>query len=141
MSERPIIPQVAVVPFRRASDGRLEVLLVTSRAGRWIVPKGLVDPGDTPLEAAAAEAHEEAGVRGRLSREPVGAFEYEKFGGTCRAEIYLMEVDEVLDEYPERAWRQRRWFALDDAARTVQVSEVCDVLRALPKLARKAGRA
>ena len=54
--------QASVVPFR-IRDGVTEVLLITSRKRKdWILPKGIVEPGQTPQEAAAMEALEEAGV-------------------------------------------------------------------------------
>jgi 8-oxo-dGTP pyrophosphatase MutT (NUDIX family) len=43
------------------------VLPQGKRAGTWVLPKGLVDPGETPSEAAVREGHEETGLHGRLS--------------------------------------------------------------------------
>ena len=65
--------QVAAIPVRRRADGNLEVLLVTSReTRRWIVPKGWPWPEVSDHEAAAAEAWEEAGVRGRILADKLG---------------------------------------------------------------------
>ena len=45
------------------------VLLVRERMdGRWSLPGGFVDVGDTPSEAAVREAAEEAGVTARVER-------------------------------------------------------------------------
>ena len=42
-----IYRQSAVLPYRQGPDG-LEVLLVTSRKrSRWVLPKGIVEPGLT----------------------------------------------------------------------------------------------
>ena len=43
---------IVIVPVRRAASGRAVVAL----------PKGHIDPGETPIEAAAREVREEAGV-------------------------------------------------------------------------------
>lgn len=52
-----------------------EILLVRERAdGRWAMPGGYVDVGDTAAEAAARETWEEAGVRVRAARL-VGVFD------------------------------------------------------------------
>lgn len=39
-----------------------KVLLIRHYNGTWVFPKGHVDPGETPLEAALREVVEEAGV-------------------------------------------------------------------------------
>jgi 8-oxo-dGTP pyrophosphatase MutT (NUDIX family) len=57
--------QVAAICFRvRGSD--IEFLLVQTRKGRWIFPKGGAEPGLTHAQAAALGAFEEAGVHGRM---------------------------------------------------------------------------
>ena len=38
--------------------------MTTSGGKRWIVPKGWVDEGERPRDAAIREAEEEAGLRG-----------------------------------------------------------------------------
>ena len=37
------------------------------REGTWVLPKGLIDTGETPPEAALREGYEETGLHGRLS--------------------------------------------------------------------------
>lgn len=111
--------QAGAVPLRRRK-GRAEVLLVTTRGkGRWIVPKGVVDPGTTPAESAVLEAWEEAGVRGRLTPEPLGSYQYEKWGGTCTVAMFALEVSEVSDSWPEPE-RKRRWVRVEKAAALVE---------------------
>ena len=57
--------QVGALPVRRAPDGTLLVLLVTTlQTQRWIIPKGWPWPGEQDYTAAAEEAREEAGVLG-----------------------------------------------------------------------------
>jgi len=68
-----VLRQAAVVPL---ADG--QVGLVTSSSGRrWVVPKGMIDPGHSPGEAALIEAWEEAGLVGVLDPEPAGSYLYE----------------------------------------------------------------
>src|SRR6478736_6918070 len=57
--------QVAAVCYR-VRAGEVEFLLVQTGKGRWIFPKGSVEPGLTHAQAAALEAFEEAGVHGRM---------------------------------------------------------------------------
>lgn len=65
--------QSAVIPYRFGADG-LEVLLITSRKRkRWVLPKGVVEPGMTPAGSAEKEAFEEAGIEGRVDDRPLGS--------------------------------------------------------------------
>ena len=110
--------QSAVIPWRPRGAGR-EVLLITSRKRkRWVVPKGIHEPGLSAGESAAREAQEEAGVAGEVSAAPLGRYEYRKWGGTCRVEVYGMRVTAVHEEWPE-SFRDRRWLAPEEAASRV----------------------
>lgn len=64
---RPVLGALAVVCHR--IEGRDSVILVQRRnppsAGWWGFPGGHVEWGETALEAAARELHEETGVRAR----------------------------------------------------------------------------
>lgn len=44
-------------------DSQGQVLVLRHRRGEWVFPKGHIDPGETPLQAALREVEEEAGVR------------------------------------------------------------------------------
>lgn len=103
----------------------MEVLLITSRRRKhWIIPKGVIDPGSSAGESAAREAYEEAGIRGRLSDSPIGEYQYKKWGGTCTVKVFLLEVETVLETWPEASQRERRWMTIKDAARTVKEPEL-----------------
>ena len=107
-------------------DAAIEIILVTSRqTRRWIIPKGNVDHGMPPHAAAAQEAEEEAGVLGKVSRDPLGSFTYDKYivGGLCvsaKVAVYPLAVREVMDEWKESKWRRRKWFAIDEVDGAIQ---------------------
>lgn len=126
--------QSAAAPVR-CMDGRPQVLLVTSRSGkRWVVPKGIVEPGLTPAASAEKEAWEEAGVRGRLRPDVVGRYQYAKWGGICTVEVFVLDVELVADQWPERELRQRRWLGTAEAAELVTEPELGRILRMLRPL-------
>lgn len=94
------------------------------KSGTWALPKGAIDPGETPEDAAVREALEETGVHGTLV-EKLGDVRY----------VYTWEgerVFKVVSFYLLRAGRGRigdiedamrvevadaRWLPLDDAQR------------------------
>lgn len=125
--------QSAVIPYR-VRDGGLEFLLITSRKRkRWVLPKGIHEPHLSAGESAAQEALEEAGVRGRVSAQPVGRYDYRKWGGTCTVEVYTLGVEEVLERWPEQ-FRTREWLPPEEAASRVDEPAVSDLLLATARL-------
>lgn len=114
-----VIEQAGALCLRTSSDGRREMLLVGNRrTGRWGLPKGHIEPGETTHGAAAREAFEEAGVSGNVSDAIVGSFLYSKDGSPNRYRVivHALEVDTVSDSYPERGIRSRAWFATHNAS-------------------------
>lgn len=108
--------QAAVVPVM---DG--QICMVTSSSGkRWVVPKGMIDPGHTPGEAALVEAWEEAGLVGVLAPEPAGSYLYEKYGRTHHVLVFVLNVTELAADWPEQSVRRRE---LVDPAEAVDRTE------------------
>jgi 8-oxo-dGTP pyrophosphatase MutT (NUDIX family) len=108
--------QAAVIPYRIRKE-RIEVALVTTSRGKgWIVPKGSVDDGERPRDAAIREAEEEAGLRGVVARKPLGRYHHDKGNGRRRVVVYLMRVTKVRERWLEDKFRRRRWMRVPDAA-------------------------
>lgn len=117
--------QSAAIPVHKGL-----VCMVTSRSGRrWVFPKGQIDPGHTPSEAALLEAWEEAGVVGTLDPDPVGNYVYEKFNSPHHVLVFHMRVLEVHDEWPERDLRERDWLTVAEALERVDEPGLRDLLR------------
>ncbi|MFN4153100.1 MAG: NUDIX hydrolase [Paracoccaceae bacterium] len=110
----------------RMHRGRVQVLLITSRdTGRWIVPKGWPMEGKTAAETAVIEAWEEAGVQGEVeAAAPLGFYRYDKLclpkpPVPCLVSVFSLRVTQLVDKYPERKERRRKWFDARKAARKV----------------------
>ena len=120
--------QSGVIAYR-TSEGRLEVMLITSRGHQhWVIPKGVIEPGFSPDESAAKEAYEEAGIGGAVSMEAIGKYDYPKWGGTCEVQVFPMEVQSVLDDWPEKNHRQREWLPTDEAIERVKEDGLKELL-------------
>ncbi|MCX8256382.1 NUDIX hydrolase (fragment) [Beijerinckiaceae bacterium RH AL1] len=133
--ERRYKAQVGALPIRRSAAGP-EVLLVTSReTRRWIIPKGWPMKGRKDHEAAAQEAAEEAGVIGKVSKHPIGAYTYQKRLANrlepCRVMVYVLEVEGQLADWRERKERKRQWFPALEAAEAVAQPKLASMIRAL----------
>jgi 8-oxo-dGTP pyrophosphatase MutT (NUDIX family) len=119
------VRQAAVIPIR---DG--QICLVTSKTGkRWVIPKGKIDPGHTPIEAALIEAWEEAGLVGTVKGDAIGSFYYEKLGRQHHVIVYVMEVTSVADTWPEQTIRQREWLDVEVAAGRITDDGLPELIR------------
>ena len=101
--------QVAAVCYR-VHDGEIDFLLVRTRKGRWIFPKGGVEPGLTYAESAALEAIEEAGAHGRMEEASFTAYGLLKMqeSGEPLVRAYLCEVSRL--EPAHQPYRTPTWF-------------------------------
>src|SRR5262249_3668230 len=108
------------------------VCLVLSRSGkRWVLPKGCIERGQSAGETALQEAWEEAGLVGTLHPEPVGSYLYDKAGTTCHVIVFLMQVTEVAQNWPEASWRRRRWLGPEKTLACVREPSLGELLSRL----------
>jgi predicted NUDIX family NTP pyrophosphohydrolase len=139
-------PRSAGILLFRQSEGRPEVLLIkpggpfwrNKDAGAWMIPKGMVEPGETPAEAALREFEEETGTR--LSAVPFPLARVRQSGGKL-VEAFAVEGDldpasitsnEFEVEWPPRSGRlerfpevaEARWMSLAEASEKMLPSQL-----------------
>ena len=134
MSTRTIVlvEQSGVIPYR-IMDGKMEVMLITSSASkRWVIPKGLIEPNMTPEDSAAKEAWEEAGVLGQVFPNLMGIYEYYKSGCTWQVDVFLLQVETVVENWPEAYKRKRQWVSIPKAIKRVDEPDLKLILGDLP---------
>ena len=111
----------------RTVDGEWEYLLVEARRsrGEWVLPKGHIEPGETPEAAAVREVQEEAGVRAAVMAR-AGESQYELDGEPVRIIFFVMRYQGEAGRQEDRAlvWRRyedaRRLLRFDDARRVIE---------------------
>jgi 8-oxo-dGTP pyrophosphatase MutT (NUDIX family) len=126
--------QFAALPWRIGEGGRREVMLLTSReTHRWIIPKGWPMKGRKPSEVASREAYEEAGLIGHIvSKRPLGNFHYQKQltkkERLCQVRVYSFRVEHQLDDWPEKAQRETKWFDATEAITMVEEAGLAGII-------------
>jgi 8-oxo-dGTP pyrophosphatase MutT (NUDIX family) len=111
--------RAAAVPYRRTPKG-VEFLLVRTRSRvAWTFPKGHIERGESPMEAARREGKEEAAVSGRIEATPFIRYLHPSVKPpglpieVC-VESYLVEVE---SEGPRgSAERFTAWFTPEEAS-------------------------
>ena len=134
-------PLSAGILLFRNREGRTEVLLIrpggpfwrNKDRGAWMIPKGMVEPGEAPAEAALREFEEETGLR--LDAVPFPLAKVRQSGGKI-VEAFAVEGD--LDpasvrsvnfemEWPPRSGR-RQSFPEAEEARWMTLSEAREMM-------------
>jgi 8-oxo-dGTP pyrophosphatase MutT (NUDIX family) len=118
----------------RTVDGVREYLLVEPRRspGEWVLPKGHIEPGETPEMTARREVEEEAGVRAAVVAQ-AGESTYAAYGQPVHVIFFLMRYQEEVGghEARPRAWRRYeealRMLRFDDARRVLTQAHALEV--------------
>ena len=107
----------------RTNGGTIEYLLVpaTSSPGEWVFPKGHIEAGETPEQAAVREVAEEAGVEGEIE-SALGAIDLPR----GRSQMFLMRYTGPSRNAAER---QRLWLRYEEALRKVTFEESRALIR------------
>jgi predicted NUDIX family NTP pyrophosphohydrolase len=139
-------PHSAGILLFRQPDGVTEVLLIkpggpfwrNKDAGAWMIPKGKVEPGEAPAEAALREFAEETGTQ--LEAVPFPLAVIRQAGGKI-VEAFAVEGDldpaglrsNVFEmEWPPRSGRREyfpevaeaRWMTLPEAREVMLASQL-----------------
>jgi len=147
------VRSAGILLYRRDSDG-VRLLLIHPGGpfwrgrdeGAWMIPKGLIEPGEEPLAAAVREFQEELGAR--PEGEPRALCTVRQAGGKW-VEAFALEGDfdcaelrsnEFTIEFPPKSGQMKafpevdeaRWFTLDEARAKILKSQapIIDALEA-----------
>ena len=134
-------PRSAGILLFRKREGLTEVLLIkpggpfwkNKDAGAWMIPKGMVEPGEAPGEAALREFEEETGTK--LTSPPFALARIRQAGGKI-VDAFAVEGDldpasiRSIDfelEWPPRSGRMQR-FPEAAEARWMNLAEARSVM-------------
>ncbi len=105
----------------RPRDSRYLLVRARTPPGVWVLPKGHIEAGETPEQAALREVREEAGVEADIVA-PLP----ELMAGADRVEMFLMSFRSIAKTPAER---DVQWRSFDDALKMLQFDESRHLLR------------
>lgn len=131
------------VVFRQIDSSFQIAIISVNPSGRWQLPKGLIDAGESAETAALREVREEAGIETEILTK-IETIEYWYFGEQRGERVrfhksvhfYLLEFRAGSVENHDDEVIEARWFEANEAIETLAFkSEKAVVEKALPLMA------
>jgi len=124
------------VVFRPTAAGP-EVLLLQHQGGKWMLPKGTIEPGETPEGVARREVLEEAGIGNLRLVADLGEERYFFFWRSedtyydKTVHYYLMEFVGSEEPRPqtEEGFIACEWVPVDEALGRIKYKETREIIR------------
>jgi 8-oxo-dGTP pyrophosphatase MutT (NUDIX family) len=106
------------VVFFRGAAGEVRILVLQHEGGKWMLPKGTIESGETPEAVAVREVREETGLSQVRIVQDLGEERYSFFWRTEDA-FYQREEGFVAVE----------WVSLDEAMTRIKYKETREIVR------------
>ena len=132
-SEEPFLESAGGVVYR-LRRGTVEVAVVQTQRGAWVLPKGAVERGEDPAQAAVREVTEETGIQANVEGS-LGEIRYE-----VRPDLWTGFVPKVVHQFLLRATggnirpdpaehAEARWVNIEDGVRMLHHANERSVLK------------
>jgi 8-oxo-dGTP pyrophosphatase MutT (NUDIX family) len=145
----PTLDQVSAggVAYRLSETGLQVAIVLTKPKLRWQLPKGIVDPGETPDVTAVREVREEAGLETNLL-DPIETVEYwyRRFrnGKPVRyhkfVHFYLLEYSSGNVANHDHEVEEARWVGFDEAVKLLAFKSERGVVEKAREMLLQTGR-
>ena len=134
---RPAISEVVREPtaggviFRRGSGKTpdVEILLIADSKGRWTIPKGHIEEGETARQAAQREIREETGLQEMKVLDWLGKINFRYRRGSSlvlmTTEIFLVRAEGKSESVkPEKWMTSLAWMSAQDALEKIEYDDI-----------------
>lgn len=121
-------PTAGGIVFRHGKEG-VEILLFQDARGRWSIPKGHIEPGETAQQTARREIGEETGLHevdmlGWLGKVHFRFRRIDKLV-LMTTQIYLVRAKGDTDALKKEEWMSDiKWFHFHDALDAVEYEDI-----------------
>lgn len=123
-------PTSGGIVFRLTADRKdIDILLIQDSKGRWTIPKGHIEPGETAKMTARREIEEETGLKNFNVLAWLGKihFKYRRAEKLVlmTTQIYLVQSIDAREMPTGEKWmRGIRWFPFNEALNLVEYEDI-----------------
>lgn len=116
----------------RREDNDIFVLLIRDSYSRWTWPKGKIDEGESPSDAAIREIKEETGVNARIIKKIGQTQYYYKLNNVLifkTVYIYLCETRDTVLKIQYSEIKEGKWLTPEEALKTLEYKDALPLLQ------------
>ena len=123
-------PTAGGIVFRNSRDGKdIDILLIQDSKGRWTIPKGHIEPGETAKQTAIREIGEEASLFHIKVLTWLGKihFQYRRIDKLVlmTTEIYLVRALDNAEIPTKEEWMKGiKWFRFNEALAAIEYEDI-----------------
>lgn len=127
-------PTSGGIVFRPTKDGKdIEVLLIEDTKGRWTIPKGHIEPGESAKQTTIREIGEETGLKKIKVLSWLGKvnFKYRRQERLVlmTMQVYLVRSLDQTEVLQKEKWMTSiKWFGFADAIEAVEYPDIAKLM-------------
>lgn len=128
------------IVWRRSQKGEIEILLLQDVKGRWSIPKGHIEEGESPKQTAEREINEETDLKEMRIMSWLGktSFRYRRQNSLVlmTTQVYLVEAKgDTNDIKKEDIYKSLEWLSANKALEVIEYEDLGKlILIALKKI-------